>query len=66
MGIIGRDVNSYKDVYVWDAYTGEKRLLYSAADQGGAFCGYNTYDEQGICSLLYGVGIQMSIFDNDR
>lgn len=52
-GIIGRDVNSYKDVYVWDAYTGEKRLLYSAAHQGGAFCGYNTYDEQGIYGLLY-------------
>ena len=51
-GIIGRDVNSYKDVYVWDAYTGEKRLLYSAVDQGGAFCGYNTYDEQGIYGLL--------------
>ena len=51
-GIIGRDVNSYKDVYVWDAYTGEKRLLYSAAHQGGAFCGYNTYDERGIYGLL--------------
>lgn len=65
-GIIGRDVNSYKDVYVWDVDTGEKRLLYSADDQGGAFCGYNTYDEQGIYGLLYGVGIQMSIIDNYR
>lgn len=52
-GIIGRDVNSYNDVYVWDAYTGEKRLLYSAVDQGGAFCGYNTYDKQGVYGLLY-------------
>lgn len=51
-GIIGRDVDSYRDVYLWNMDTGEKKLLYSAKDNGGLYFGYNTYDEQGLYGII--------------
>lgn len=51
-GIIGRDINQYNDVYLWDIYTEEKRQLYSAKENRDLYFGYNTYDNQGLYGLL--------------
>lgn len=51
-GIIGRDINRYNDVYLWDIYTGEKHLLYSSDENNDKYFGYNTYDEKGLYGLV--------------
>lgn len=51
-GVIGRDIDQYKDIYMWNIYTGEKRQLYTAKENEDLYFGYNTYDGQGLYGLL--------------
>lgn len=51
-GVIGRDINNYNDIYLYDIYTNDKQLLYSASENEERYFGYNTYDNEGIYGLL--------------
>lgn len=52
-GIIGSDINNFKDVYLWDIYTGEKKLFYQASENENKLWIYTTYDKNGVYGLLW-------------
>lgn len=51
-GVIGRDINNHKDVFLWNIYTGEKKSLYQSLDNENKLWIYTTYDENGVYGLL--------------
>ena len=51
-GVIGRDIKNQKDVFLWDIYTGEKKLFYQALENENKLWIYSTYDKTGVYGLL--------------
>ena len=53
-GVIGRDIKNQKDVFLWDVYSGEKKLFYQASEHENKLWVYSTYDKNGVYGFFQG------------